>query len=132
LWARWFERVSIIQVSSLVFFFFGLFPALLALSGFGFWWLYVAYLCYGIGQGGSHLVWNMAGPVFAGKEPSLRYTGTGVMLAGLRGAVGPGLGGVLSVLWGPIQVLCVGSILCLSSGFWFLRKSVKSSLIVKR
>ncbi len=122
LWARWFERTPIIQLSSIVFFWFGLFPALLVLSGISFWWLYVAYFFYGVAQGGSHLVWNMAGPLFAGKEPSLRYTGTGVMLAGVRGAVGPGLGGLLSVLWSPVQVLWMGSILCFSSGFWLLRK----------
>ncbi len=122
LWARWFQRAPIFLVSSAVFVGFGLFPAVLALSGIEFFWFYVAYFFYGIAQAGSHLVWNMSGSYFAGKEPSLRYMGTGVMLAGVRGAVGPGLGGLLSVLWSPIQVLWIGSILCFTSGFWLLRK----------
>jgi len=122
LWARWFQRAPIFLVSSAVFLGFGLFPAILALSSVEFFWFYAAYFFYGIAQAGSHLVWNMGGAYFAGKEPSLRYTGTGVMLAGVRGAFGPGLGGLLSVLWSPLQVLWIGSVLCFTSGFWLLRK----------
>ncbi len=129
LWARWFERMSILKVSSAVFLSVGLFPLLLALSPFNLWWLYAAYFWYGVGQGGSHLVWNMSGPVFAGKEESSRYTGVNVVLAGLRGAVGPSLGGWLAVIWGPIQVLCMGSLFCFYSAFWLIRGlSKKKSL----
>lgn len=123
-WARYFQRFSMFQVSSAVFLSFGLFPLLLALSPFGIAWLYVAYFWYGVGQGGSHLVWNMSGPHFAGKEDSSRYTGVNVVMAGLRGAVGPGLGGWLSVIWGPIQVLFLGSALCLYSGVWFFKRQL--------
>lgn len=131
-WARWFERDSIFRVSSGVFLSMGLFPLLLALAPLNLWWLYVAYFLYGVGQGGSHLVWNMSGPVFAGKEESSRYTGVNVVMAGLRGAVGPGLGGWLAVVWGPIQVLCIGGLFSLYSGFWLLKgvseKKLKKSL----
>jgi len=127
-WARGFERFSILQISSVVFLAFGLFPLLLVLSPLGIAWLYVAYFWYGVGQGGSHLVWNMSGPHFAGKEDSSRYTGVNVVMAGLRGAVGPGLGGCLSVIWGPIQVLCLGSMLCFYSGFWFLKRQLARKL----
>jgi MFS family permease len=122
LWARWMERVSIFRVSSAVFVIVGFFPLLLALSPFGLGWFYLAYFLYGVGQGGSHLVWNMSGPVFAGKEESSRYTGVNVAMAGLRGIVGPGLGGILTAMWGPIQVLMVGGVLCFYSGAWLFRK----------
>ncbi|MDE3046300.1 MAG: MFS transporter [Verrucomicrobiota bacterium] len=127
LWGRMFERFSITQITSGVFLSFGLFPLLLALSPFGLGWLYAAYFWYGVAQGGCHLVWNMSGPLFAGKEDSSRYTGVNVVLAGLRGAVAPGLGSWLSMLWGPIQVLCIGGVLCFYSGFWlFRRKAVQT------
>ncbi len=131
IWARWFGRVCIFRISSVVFLSVGLFPLLLSLSPFNGLWLYAAYFWYGVGQGGSHLVWNMSGPVFAGKEESSRYTGVNVALAGLRGAIGPGLGGWLAMIWGPIQVLYVGALFCLYSGFLLLSKAdEKKSLSV--
>ncbi len=128
LWARWFEKVPIYLISGAVFLSVGLFPLMLALSPFGLWWFYLAYFWYGVGQGGSHLVWNMSGPVFAGEEESSRYTGVNVAMAGLRGAVGPSLGSLLLVLWGPIQVLCIGSVLCFYSGVWLARKKNPAAL----
>jgi hypothetical protein len=64
----------------------------------------------------------MSGPVFAGKEESSRYTGVNVVMAGLRGTVGPGLGSLLAVLIGPIQVLCISGIFCFYSGIFLLKK----------
>jgi MFS family permease len=128
LWARWFEQVSIFQISGAVFLSVGFFPLMLALSPFGLWWFYLAYFWYGVGQGGSHLVWHMSGPIFAGNEESSRYTGVNVAMAGLRGAVGPGLGSVLAVVWGPIQVLCIGGLFCFMSGAWLVRKKFHLNL----
>jgi MFS family permease len=122
IWARWFERAPILKISSVVFLLVGFFPLMLALSPFGLWWFYFAYFCYGVGQGGSHLVWNMSGPVFAGKEESSRFTGVNVVMAGLRGTVGPGLGSLLAVMVGPVQVLCLGAAFCFYSGALLLKK----------
>ena len=122
IWARWFERLPILKISSAVFLSVGLFPILLALSPFGLFWFYLAYFWYGVGQGGSHLVWNMSGPIFAGKEESSRYTGVNVAMAGLRGTIGPGLGSLLAAFLGPIQVLCIGGLFCFYSGALLLKK----------
>jgi len=116
IWARWIDKVSVLRLSSAVFLSVGLFPVMLSLSMWSLWWLYLAYFWYGVGQGGSHLVWNMSGPIFAGKEESSRYTGVNVVLAGLRGGVAPPLGGWLAVMWGPIAVLILGGALCFYSG----------------
>lgn len=121
IWARWIDRANILRLTSGVFLTIGLFPILLAISAFGLQWLYFAYFWYGVGQGGSHLVWNMSGPIFAGKEESSRYTGVNVVLAGLRGAVAPPLGGWLTGIWGPIQVLLLGGILSVYSGVRLLQ-----------
>lgn len=127
IWARWMDRVSILKMSSAVFLTVGLFPIFLSFSVWGLFWLYLAYFWYGVGQGGSHLVWNLSGPVFSGKEESSRYTGVGVVLAGLRGAVAPPLGGWLAVVSGPIQVLILGGAFCFYGGIQVLQKKRKRS-----
>ncbi len=132
LWARWIDRANVLKMASLVFFSFGIFTAFLSLSLWGIFWFYLAYFLYGVGQGGSHLVWNMSGPIFAGKDESSRYTGVNVALAGLRGAVAPPLGGWLAVLCGPVQVLMMGGALCVYSSVRMLQsKFAKDSLSIK-
>ena len=115
-WAKWIDRANLFRLSSVVFLSVSLFPILLSCSVWGLAWFYLAYFWYGVGQGGSHLVWNMSGPMFSGKEDSFRYTGVNVVLAGLRGAVGPSLGGYLAFLWSPIAVFWIGGLLCFYSG----------------
>ena len=122
LWGRWMERANVMRVASGVFFAIGLFPLVLGCSVWGIGWYYLANFLYGIGQGGSHLVWNMSGPIFAGKEESSRYSGVNVAMAGLRGAVAPGLGGWMSGLLGPIQVLVMGGVMCFYGGMFMLRR----------
>ena len=95
-WAKWIERVNIFKMASFVFVSFGLFTVLLSFSMWSVVWLYVAYFCYGVGQGGSHLVWSLSGLIFSGKEESSRYSGVNVVLAGMRGMVAPPLGGWLT------------------------------------
>lgn len=129
LWAKWIDRVSVFKMASLVFLSIGLFTILLSFSVWSVAWLYVAYFWYGVGQGGSHLVWNMSGPIFAGKDESSRYTGVNVAMAGLRGMVAPPLGGWLTVLIGPVQVLVMGGALCFYSGVRMLQtKFVKKTV----
>jgi len=122
LWSRWMEKVHISHVASIVFLMVGLFPFVLCFSTAHIVWFYIAYFLYGIGQGGSHLVWNLSGPTFAGKEESSRYTGASVMLAGLRGGVAPPLGGWLAIAWGPLGVLLLSGSLCFYSSFVLFKK----------
>lgn len=132
MWARWIDRVNVFKLASLVFVTIGLFPVLLSFSVWNVAWLYVSYFCYGVGQGGSHLVWNMSGPIFAGKDESSRYTGVNVVLAGLRGAVAPPCGSWLAVVCGPLWVLMMGGALCFYSGARLLQsKFVKDPLSIK-
>lgn len=128
LWARWFDQINVFKMASMVFVSIGLFTILLSFSVWSVAWLYIAYFWYGVGQGGSHLVWNMSGPIFAGKDESSRYTGVNVAMAGLRGAFAPPLGGWLTVTLGPIQVLVMGGALCFYSGVRMLQtKFVKKT-----
>ncbi len=133
LWARQIERMSVFRLAGLVFLSIGLFTVLLSCSVWGTGWLYGAYFLYGIGQGGSHLVWNMSGPIFSGQEESSRYSGVNVVLAGLRGAVAPPLGGWLTVVYGPVWILLMGAALCFYSGLKICGGFfVKDSLSIKQ
>lgn len=123
-WGRWIDRWPLMRVSCFVFILFGLFPLILSLSLWNVTWLYVAYFVYGIAHGGSHLIWHLSGPIFAGKEESSRYSAVCLVLAGMRGAVAPPLGGALVGMLGPVQVLVMGASLCIYSGFRFLSKKV--------
>lgn len=123
LWSRWMEKEHISQVASAVFVLVGLFPLVLSLSTMNLAWFYIAYFLYGIGQGGSHLVWNLSGPIFAGKEESSRYTGVSVMLGGIRGGIAPPLGSWLAVAWGPVGVLLLSGVFCFYSSLSLLKKS---------
>lgn len=131
-WARWIDRINLFKMASFVFLSFALFTVMMSLSVWGIAWFYLAYFWYGVGQGGSHLVWNMSGPIFAGKEESSRYSGVNVALVGVRGAVGPPMGGWLAVMFGPIQVLMLGGILCFYSGIRLLQsRFAKDPLSIK-
>ncbi len=132
IWAKWFDRINVFKMASLIFLSIGLFTVLLSFSVWSILWLYVAYFWYGVGQGGSHLVWNMSGPTFAGKEESSKFTGVNVVMAGLRGMVAPPLGGWLTVALGPIQTLIAGGFLCFYSGAWLFRsRFAKDPLSIK-
>ncbi len=120
-WSRWIEKVPVLLLASWVFLSVALFPVLMACSLWWIGWFYLAYFWYGVGQGGSHLVWHMAGPIFAGKEDSSRFTAVGLMMVGVRGAIAPPLGGWLAVALGPIEVLCLGSLLSVYSGIRLLK-----------
>lgn len=114
-WSRWMDRIAIDRLASFVFFTVALFPIFLGLSLYSVWWLYVAHFLYGVGQGGSHLVWNMSGPIFSGNENSARYTNVNLVLVGIRGAIAPPLGGFLAVWLGSMAVLLFGGVLCFYS-----------------
>ncbi len=128
-WAKWIQRVNVLRLASWVFLTVSLFPLFMSCSIFWIGFFYFAFFWYGVGQGGSHLVWNMSGPIFAGKEESSRYTGVGLMMVGLRGAVAPPLGGFLAIAFGPIATLLVGALLSFYSGIQILLKKEKLSRI---
>jgi hypothetical protein len=131
LWAKAMGKYSLSSLSSVVFIGVGLFPMVLLLAPFSLFWLYLAYVVYGIAQAGSHLIWNLSGPVFAKNEDSLQYTGVNIVMVGVRGMIAPPLGGALCMLAGPITVLVGGIGLCFF-GSWKLLSYVQKTLKVGR
>jgi len=116
-WAKAMQRYSITRLACGVFICTGLFPLFLLLSPFSLFWLYLAYVLYGIAQGGSHLIWHLSGPIFSEKEDSSQFSGVNVMMVGIRGAVAHPLGGLLSGLLGPLGVLGLGVVFCFYGGW---------------
>ena len=114
LWSRAMTRISVGEFTSLVLVGFALFPLFIIMAQYGAIWLYVAYFIYGIAQAGSHLIWHLSGPVFAEVDQSSRYSGVNIVMVGVRGMLGPPLGGLLALTLGPISVLVFSAILCLS------------------
>jgi MFS family permease len=122
LWARFMDRIDVSKLSSLVFVGVGLFPLLLMLTPWSLIWLYIAYFVYGIAQAGSHLIWNLSGPLFSGERNSSLYTSVNIVMVGMRGMIAPPLGGILCTLCGPFWVLGFGILLCFYGGKVMLAK----------
>ncbi len=120
-WGRRMETVNLFKLAGVVSLSFALFPLLMASSIGWIGWFYLAYFWYGIAQGGGNLIWHMSGLIFAKQEESSRFSGIGLMMLGLRGAIGPSLGSWFTAVWGPIAVFALGGLFCLYSSFGFLR-----------
>lgn len=121
LWLKWIEKVNIFRLASWAMLPVCLFPICLLLAQFQLSWLFVAYICYGMMQGGSELSWNMSGPIFSKEEDSSSFSSINVLMVGLRGSFMPSLGAILCVATNSAFVLLLGGFLCLLAS---LRMSV--------
>lgn len=108
IWARWMSRVSIYRFSALVTTLAALFPLAILLSKTHLFWIYMAYLIYGIMQAGSKLSWHLSGPIFSKEEDSSAYSCVNVLTVGLRGLFVPFIGSLL----GASTALLIGGSLC--------------------
>ncbi|MCH9630300.1 MAG: hypothetical protein S4CHLAM37_02950 [Chlamydiia bacterium] len=130
LWRKGIEKYSVKKLTSLILVGFGFFPILLLFAKISLIFLNLAFLLYGVAQAGSHLLWHLSGTLFASEEESSsKYTGTNVLMVGIRGLIGPSLGGVLISVFSPSFVLALGGIICLFGSYYILRAK---SLLLKR
>ncbi len=121
-WKNQLEKMSIFRLMAWILLGFALFPLILLFAEFYPPAIYLAFLIYGIAQSGSHLVWNLSGTIFSGDKDSSPFTTINVLMIGLRGAVGPVLGGVLCEQFGPAPILVLGSLLSILGAGMMLRK----------
>lgn len=112
-WSKWLNRLDIYRLSGWIAGLACLFPLCLILAKFHLFWLYVAYLGYGIMQSGNELTWNMSGPIFSKEEDSSVFTSLNVVAVGLRGAVIPAIGSFLCAFSGSSSVMILGGFFCL-------------------
>ncbi len=124
-WGRAMGRFRLAPLTGAIILLFAFFPACLLMATTGIAWLYIAYVLYGIAQGGSHIVWHLSGPLFAGKEDSSLYSGVNVVMVGLRGMIFPFLGSLLCGIAGPLFVLGLGMVFCLYGTYFMLAKRIK-------
>ena len=120
IWANSLHRADFFRISALIAFLGGLFPLTLLAGQFHLFWIYLAYLLYGVMQAGSELVWHLSGPYFAGEKQSLKYSNVNLLTVGLRGSVIPYAGSLICVLASSISVLFFGGLLCVGGSVWLL------------
>ena len=107
---------------------FSMYLCCLYLAGVNLLFFYIAFLLYGLAQAGSHLLWNLSGPLFAGSEDSSQYSRVNILMVGLRGSIAPALGGILCSYFGPGAVILLGSAICLSGVAYVLMTRAESAI----
>ncbi|MGM0440318.1 MAG: MFS transporter [Chlamydiota bacterium] len=111
LWSRALNKWGIYPIIAMVSALFGVFPVLILFTQAGMGWFYLAYFIYGVAQGGSHLCWHMSGPIFARDEDSSLFSSINVVMVGVRGCIGPMLGGILCMVAGVRVVMPLAALL---------------------
>ncbi len=127
-WRRALADRSIPDLTLRILLGFALFPFVLLLATWHIYWFYLAFILYGIAQAGSHLLWNLSGTLFAQKEEdSSQFSRVNILMLGLRGIIAPALGGLLCQWTGPMFVLSLGALCCVS-GAWYMRLHSRKKL----
>jgi MFS family permease len=122
IWGKYFAKMSIMKLTSYMFLSFALFMIVLPFASFNMLWFYVAFILYGIASSGSHLLWNLSGPIFAKEENSSKYTSVNVFMITIRGCIAPALGICLSLFISTTFIFFIGAIFCLFS-FYLIFKN---------
>lgn len=126
IWTRFINKINIFRFASgpplWVFIYF---ICLLA-SQFNLAFLFIAYFCYGVMEGGSALAWNLSGPIFAKDANSSSFSNVNVLTVGVRGCFAPALGSLIGALFGSIPVIVLGGLLCIFSATTFIRYSYEA------
>ena len=113
LWAQWMDRVNIFRFTRLVTFCAALFPLGLLTAQIYEFWIYIAYLMYGVMQAGSELSWKLSGPIFAKEDDSSLFSSVNVLSVGIRGCVAPFVGSLMCFGGNATSVLLLGFVLCI-------------------
>jgi len=121
-WRRGLSSLPTHRFTAYLIFGFSVFPIFLLFARWTPFWVNIAFLFYGIAQAGSHLIWNLSGTLFAQNEDSSKFTGVNIFLVGLRGLIGPVLGGILCGIVGPIPVLLAGALICIGGTIYMIVK----------
>ncbi len=92
---------------------------------------FIAYFLYGVAQAGSHLSWNLSGPLFAGKEQSSLFSTVNILTVGLRGLIIPWTSMILCSTIGTFPVLWIGLAFCLAGSIYLIsQKAEKSAPVI--
>lgn len=130
-WVKLFNRTEIFSFCYRIPLIAAIFPLFLILAHLNPIFLFVAYLLYGIMQGGSELGWKMSGPVFSNESDSSPYSSINVLAVGLRGAIFPYFGAIAFFYGGSYLTLMLGGVVCLSGGLflWFSQRKIAQQVV---
>lgn len=132
LWVKIFNRIKIFSFCARVPLIAALFPLLLILAKVNIMFIFVAYLLYGMMQGGSELGWKMSGPAFSGNSDSAPFSSINVLAVGIRGGIFPYFGALLLLLGNIYLVLVIGGLFCLSGSLYLWKAGKKLSIESQR
>jgi MFS family permease len=127
LWAKAFSRFSIHFLTAITCIGFGLYPLFSMLGQSAHCWVFFALFLYGITQAGSHLIWNLSGPIFAKEKESAPFSAINILSIGLRGLIAPLTGGFLCQYFSPMPVLILGALICFSGSWQMFKKPLEIS-----
>jgi len=122
LWRLAIERLRPVMLTPLIRLGLSLFPFSLLITMFEIMWFSLGFLFYEIAQAGSHLLWKLSGTLFSGNRSSSAYTAVNVLTVGLRGLIGPFLGGLICKIAGPGSAIFVGMGFCFYSAYLMATK----------
>lgn len=133
LWRRKLSTISTNRLTGYIIFGFSFFPFFLLLAKFNLFWVNVAFLFYGIAQAGSHLIWTLSGTLFASNEDSSKFSAVNILMVGIRGLIGPALGGIFCSLLGPTLVLIGGGLICIGgTAYMFVKRPILRPIIEEK
>ena len=124
IWSRIIKIGSYNIFLFIIFFTFFLYVTFLSYSLHSLNYLFLGYLIYGIAQAGSHMIWNLSGPLFSENDSSSRYTAVNIFMVGIRGLIGPFIGVQLLLFYSPRSIFLLSSLLFLVGGLFSLKKGL--------
>lgn len=127
-WRKNMSYESIFRFTAIANFLFALATLAWICASYDTIFYYVAFFLYGVAQAGSHLSWNLSGPLFAGKQESSLFSTVNILTVGLRGLIVPLTSTLLCSALGTIPVLWIGFAFCFL-GFTYLAISKRDYLV---
>ena len=119
-WRRFFGKMNIFFFTGFVALLSVAFPLFLLISPFHLSFLFLAYILYGIIQGGSELSWHISGVHFSQDKESTIFSNLNILTVGIRGCVIPLFGTLILTLTNSICVMILGGMLCSFASWYFL------------
>lgn len=117
---RILDRSNPLRTGASAFATLAVFPLLMigAIHAESFWIAAAAYVVFGIAMAFLHTAWELGPTWFAGKRDSSRYMGIHMSCVGLRGTIGPPVGGMLATLIGITGTFAVSAVLFAVASLW--------------
>lgn len=125
-WSKKLNSLPIFEFMVYVIIFFILHGIFLVLASFDTKFLYFSFFIYGIAQAGSHLSWNLSGPIFAKNQSSTVFSGINVLMVGIRGCIAPAIGSFIYVFSGGPYLVFTFFILLSFLAIWVMIRGLSS------